>query len=352
MNKEEVFKQWTEKLSLSEEELNKELNEVIEDIKKIHEGKTDEEYINHALAAMTTKYRAELKSKAKPYDMYCIGFSQPRDENGWSRSKALKEGRVDKDGKPTHKDHPFLPDGTIIEPLVQRKIFGIAKKTGEEGEFLPFILKMNDLKNLPKLFVKINAKINDKFDEQRQQFWFNGANVTKFNVIDDKEIALPTLAKKYFAKSICKLPNIVSREGKPLGLSISKGIIGSISLTRDTAKSNVIELGEIDISNFDLDSPNVTGFIDKNLKINFGEYSTIYVIGDGYTTDEGTEDERIIMNVCGFWIEPNERIQPAEIPEEKEEVKVGLVTPKDVSPSEEKPKEEKVEEKTTEDPWE
>lgn len=327
INIREIFKKWSEVLVETEEDLMKEFEERFEKSKKEKPDlfKDDEERKKYILMWMKGLYQRQFRSPALKFEGIFLGYSDVFDPNIKERQIALSEGAVDENGNPIFCSET-VPDWKKGRPIPEnermRTYIGVAKpiENSEQQDYKPFILYFRSEKIEPPkapLLKKVLFRANvGSSGLNGEIMMLSGSDVaTGFNVINSNDVDFKEITKKYFNKYIYKLTedNIINAVQTNTRFFVTRGIVARINLTSDTQRSNVIELvPEDDSFDLDVEKGNIVLFVNKDLEIDFGEGSRIYVIG----TPGVDNNNRVNIGVLGLWCDPELRIAP-EVPPKK-----------------------------------
>ena len=327
-DRKEIFGSWTKKLTMSIEELEKEFQERLPEV-KIKYNKLDEKEANEFLIAqMYGEFKRQFASPAKKFQGIFIGFTGIQDADSWTRretqkkvdelgkEKALEQGFTNEEGKLLFNDKDVrfkwrhgkpIPDYTP-----QRRLYGICRE--EKGDLVPFLMYDGQCKKIPVLFKPSDFRANSKSKAEDGFYQMNAASITDYKIIKDEGIDFVEYSKKYFRENCVSLQNLYngqdvwkpSKEAKVSQFVITRGEVPKIVITEGQKadgreKNNVIELSEMsgDMT-LEKDSKNVAGFVNKEVPINFAEGGVAYVIGSPFLSKEGDR----MMNVFGIWPDP------------------------------------------------
>lgn len=332
MDKKKLFEKWSQKLTISVDELEKEFKEKFESDKKIHTTLTNDEREKHILQIMQAMYKRQFMSPAKVFEGYFIGFSNPVDVvrkirataiEIWNqdKSKAIQEGFTDEEGNPIFKLDESSPayswkNGKPIPKFDYiRSLFVIAKERDlkDEPKLMSMVVRGDLVSEIPPLFKKIEFRATYNKD----QTMLNGSSVTQFKVIDDKEIDFKkVILEKYLDSRLVELSQLrewISTHKDMNDFCVASGTVARISITTSSNNAAVLNLDDLSLGfEEDKNLSGVTVWVPSGTDINFGEQSTIYVIG----RPSEAEDGRLNINAYGIWADPEFSTSP-DVPPEK-----------------------------------
>jgi len=375
---EEILKKFTEKLSITEDEVKKDYSELVEDEKKVHPNFSDEDKEKRALQRLVTIYKKQLRSPAVGFEGCIIGIGDCIDTVARMRANAKKQfnenpqiaiqnGVTDEDGNPLDMREKWSddrPNPNFGKPLPEhsylRNIYGIALKTGKDDKpkFFSMSLsgKIADNEDMP-LFKSLKFRAIDRTSPQDidHLYTLNSSSFTEFK--EDSSVKLPkpkelleTYCKSLFV-DIDKLEQYHQSNAENYNrLCIVEGDVSMLVLdpTSTGSRRMVIE----DAENLDIESPGITCWLPPRLDIDFGEQSKVLVIGrtaQGKKRDEAgnptDEPGDMMLNVYGIYAIPDYKIKPTI----KEMTEEDIVTEEEDEESDKK--EESKEVQTKVDEW-
>jgi len=342
----DMIKLWIEKLSLSEEEIMRDYNEFKEEENKLHPTLSQSDKDKLALQKLATSYRRLLRSPAVSFEGMIIGASDVIDVIKRKRAEAIKmykenpqhaiaQGITDENGNPLETKQVWAdgkPYAGFGKPLEQesllRNVYGIAGKKGSSPSFFIMTMNGNVAKTNIPLFTPIRFRAIDKGIDGAV-LNLRASSFTTFK--EDLSIQLPPvkeLIDKFCSGYEVKLSELDANHKKNkdnnnrLAITIGDVTILNLEPTKMGSRIMVID-SEENITN--LDSPGVTCWVPKNIKLDFAEQSKVIVVGRtaqgkkkdvvGNLTDEDTD---ISLNVYGVYAIPEFKISPIveEITEE------------------------------------
>lgn len=326
ITKEEYFKQWSEKLSISISDIEKEFNIVYKEIESEMSDISNEDKNQAALTRLAISYKKMLRSPAVGFEGIIIGAEETRDFIAKQRKEAIdffkenpqlaiSQGAVNEDGIPLDNRETWN-NGNVNngygKPLpansFMRKVYGVAGKTIGDNKKQFFTLTINGEKcnqDIP-LMKSLRFMAIDKSEEDSKNYLLNASAFTEFKI--DESIELPEIKElvkeymdtvqfsdleSYHKENKDDFNRIVAIEGDVSLLNLEPTSVGSRIMT--------IEDGE-DMMN--LDSKGLTCWVPGNIEIDFSEGSKVCVIGrtsqGKLKDDQGNlteEDGDVSMNV-------------------------------------------------------
>ncbi len=347
--KEKLFNMWSEKLSMSAEELKVEETKMIEDEKRIHPQNTDEQHQKRAIQRLSLSYKKQLRSPAIEFQGMIIGVGDLVDtvqrlkatattayrENA---QKAIADGLTDGEGIPLDNRAVFSTgreNSQFGKPLPEhnylRNVVGIALRSKVEESPKMFSMTMNGKLaegcNV-EMFKPLRFRAINKSEEGSSQFVMNGSTVTKF-VIDDTIDEMPApmdVLQKVCGEQIVPLKDLATyHEANKTDWNRLALVEGDVSIlnTEPTAfgsRMMIIEDAETSLEN--LDAPGLTCWIPSSVNLDFAEGSKVIVVGktaQGKSRDDPNVLGDVMMNVLGVYVIPEYKIEPeAEIVEDEQ----------------------------------
>lgn len=346
MDKSEYIKKWSEKLSLSVEFINDELDKLVEEEKSIHSDLSSEVQQQRALQRLALTYKKQLRSPAVGFEGVVIGVSDCVDTVARQRREAIilykqdpqsaiSQGITDEEGTPLDTRQEFasgksnfrfgqpLPENNLL-----RNIFGIAVKSGK-AETKPtfFIMTISGSNanddNIPT-FVPVRFMAIDKSTNPESMLNLSSSQFTRFVV--DNNLKLPPYRE--LLMSCCKnmmvdLKGLEDYHNKTKDnfnrIVITEGDVSSLNLQPTSMGSRIMTIEDINQSLEDLDAKGVTCWMPLRCEIDFAEGSKVLVVGrtaQGKKKDEqGNITEElgdVSINVMGLYALPEYKIKIPE----------------------------------------
>lgn len=347
----EYFTIWSEKLSLSIEDIEKEFNNILEEEKSLHPNLTDNDRSQRALQRLALMYKRQMRSPAVGFEGIIIGASDVIDMVAKRRANAMEEwllnpqeaiekGLVDEKGTPldtiqtfsTGRQNPQFGK-PLPENSYSRNIIGIAVKVKDKEKkpkLFSLALRGNNAKelNLP-MFKPIKFSAIDKTPEGiDNKYNLNASTFTKFDV--DEKIEMPPIKQiilNHCKDMIVPLSELENYHQQNIDnydrVAIVQGGVSSLSLEKTGFGSRVMNIDDTDNLE-DIESKGLTCWLPEHIDIDFAEQSKVYVIGrtnQGKKKDEnGLPTEElgdVSMNVYGVYAIPEFKIN---LPEDIEEI--------------------------------
>ncbi len=361
METENFFSMWSEKLSMSEEELKAEELKMIEDEKRIHPQNTDEQHQKRAIQRLSLTYKKQLRSPAIEFQGMIIGVGDLVDtvqrlkvtattayrENA---QKAIADGLTNTDGIPLDNRQVFSTgreNAQFGKPLPEhnylRNVVGIALRSKVEESPKMFSMTMNGKLaegcNV-EMFKPLRFRAINKSEEGSSQFVMNGSTVTKFVIDDTIKMPAPIdVLQNVCGEQIVPLNDLATyHEANKTDWNRLALVEGDVSIlnTEPTAfgsRMMIIENAETALEN--LDAPGLTCWIPSSVNLDFAEGSKVIVIGktaQGKSRDDPNVLGDVMMNVLGVYAIPEYKIEPeAEIVEDIEGIAIADGQPEPVS---------------------
>jgi len=324
--KENYFKQWSDKLSIPVEEIEKEFELVKGKISKEVPDASEDDKNTLALKRLAISYKKQLRSPAVGFKGIILGAEDARDIIAKQRKDALdffnenpqlaiSQGVVNESGIPLDTRKTWNSGKAnmgygkpLPASLFMRKIFGVASKGTDEQKF--FSMSMNgDVCNreiplmTPVRFMGIDKSQDDK------TYVLNSSSFTTFD--NDDSIKLPEvkeLIEKYLdVVKFSELQEYHNQNKDDYNRTIAiEGTVCSLNLEATSVGSRIMVIEDGD-NIMDLDSKGVTCWVPGSINIDFAEGSKVYVLGrtsQGKLKDEDgnitEEDGDITINVTGI----------------------------------------------------
>jgi len=335
--KENYFKQWSDKLSIPVEEIEKEFQIVKGRISnEIPESSEDEKEVL-ALKRLAISYKKQLRSPAVGFNGIILGAEDTRDIVAKQRKDALdffsenpqlaiSQGVVNENGTPLDTRKEWSTGKLNIgfgkplpEHLFMRKIFGVAYKTNEEPKFFTMSINGDVCNTTIPLMKPVRFMGIDKSQDDIV-YTLNSSSFTTFDIDEKTECPdIKELIEKYLdVAKISELEDYHKQNKEDYNRVVAvEATVSSLNLEPTAFGSRImnIEDGD-DIMN--LESKGITCWISKDINIDFAEGSKVYIIGktsQGKLKDEignvTDEDGDITINVMSVY--PTVKIQRPDI---------------------------------------
>jgi len=335
--KENYFKQWSEKLSISVDEIGKEFDLIKEKISTEVPDVSDDEKNTLALKRLAISYKKQLRSPAVGFKGIILGAEDARDIIEKQRKDALdffnenpqlaiSQGVVNESGIPLdtrkvwNSGKANMGYGKPLPAnLFMRKIFGVASKGTDEPKF--FTMSMNgDVCHrefslmTPMRFMGIDKSQDDK------AYVLNSSSFTTFE--KDESIKLPEakeLIEKYLdVVKFSELQEYHKQNKEDYNRTVAiEGTVISLNLEATSIGSRIMVIEDSE-NVMDLESKGLTCWVPGSIDIDFAEGSKVYVLGrtsQGMLKDEAgnitDEAGDITINVTGIC--PTVKIQIPEV---------------------------------------
>jgi hypothetical protein len=330
------IKNWSEKLSLSVEEITDEYQNVLQETKSQYSDLSEDDQQMRALKRLALLYKRQLRSPAIGFEGIIIGASdcvdilakQKREAQELFKTEpllAISQGITDENGVPLETRKEW-PDGRLNQsygnPLPEhnylRNIWCVVKsQKGTEPKFYSMVLtgKLAQDENIP-IFKPVKFQAIDKGEK------LNPSTFTKFIV--DESIQLPNfrdIVKQYLnIVSINQLEEYHNQNKDNFNrLVCVEGDVSMLNLEPTAFGSRILVLEDMEKTLEDLDAKSLTCWVPERINIDFGEGSKCLVVGrtsQGKRRDEqgnATEEPGdIMLNVFGVWALPEYKINIPE----------------------------------------
>ena len=344
----DYIKKWSEKLSISEDEIKQDYTKLLQEESEIHQSLSDEDKKTRALRRLAMAYKKQLRSPAIGFEGIVIGTSDPVDIVARVRNealtlfkdnpqKAIADGVTNEDGVPLDTRREWgsgQANKMFGRPLPEhnwlRSVYGIAvKKNIEEA---PRFFTMNLSGELAKndnvpIFKPIKFRAIDRTAPEAgdSKYTLNSSVFTKFEL--DESISLPKpieMLNAYCGNNKVTMNQLgeyhtVNKDDYNR-LAIVEGEVSSLNPEPTAFGSRIMTLDSGDVE--DLDSPGLTCWIPLRTDIDFAEQSKVIVVGrtgQGKKRDEaGNPTEElgdVTINVFGVYAIPEFKV-PLVAPEE------------------------------------
>lgn len=332
MDKQTVFKQISSK-GINEKEIEQQYQEAVEFMKS--KGVNKDQVESAALSRLMSYFKRILHSPSRTFEGIIYGIDRETDYGAqkqydesiemWSvdKDKAIADGYTDPEGNPlyhgTRKPKAGeKPRKIDLEKDRGKPIYLVAKcvEGEQDSDFRRAILTLKSDKfhlNLPlNKLIKFKAIKGTK--SNAELYVLSQAQITEFQVIDDKEIPLADIAKKYMKENICKnlkeLPEWhKKREDDPNRQVIIKGNVVNIRITGENSSSNLLT---IDAPELNVDDKPITCWVPKEIVIDFNEDAQDIIIVGKTGIKEEDEGETAFLNVVGLQCPEIYRVERTE----------------------------------------
>ncbi len=344
MEKEEYFKEWSEKLSLSVEEIDVEFNKLLEDEKNIHANLNEEQHQQRALKRLALVYKKQLRSPAVHFEGIVIGLGDCIDTTARQKREAVELYRADpqtaineritsESGVPldtrkewsTGRANPRygkpLPENNFL-----RNIWGIVTKTqsNEQPKFFQMVISGEAAtdETLP-IFKPVKFMAIDKSLEGSEEYKLNFSTLTKFVV--EEGLQLPQfreLIENYIG--ITKLSELENYHDAMKDdynrLVVVEADVSALNLEPNSFGSRIMFVEDGDAALEDLETTGLTCWLPERINVDFAEGSKVLVTGrtaqgkkrddDGNLTEELRD---VTLNVYGLYPIPEYKIDLQEL---------------------------------------
>ncbi len=342
LEKNELIKQWSEKLSITEEDINKSITKIAEEEKQLHKELTPEECEGRALQRIAGIYKKQLRSPAVGFEGCVIAIGDSIDTVARIKreaaiifkadpQKAIADGITNDEGiaLDTRKEWSTgNPNRRFGLPLPKhnwlRTIYGVALKSNVDTMPKYFIMQMsgevatND--NIP-LFKPVKFRAIDKTtpENAEAQYNMNSSTFTTFDI--DETIKLPTteeLMTKYCKPiKVSELSTYHEQNKDDYNRLVAvEGDVSTIVMEPTSVGSRRVILEDSE-SIFDLDSQGTTCWVPERVLIDFAEGSKVIMLGrtgqgkaldeQGNPTDEPGD---VMINAFSLYALPKYKIEP------------------------------------------
>ncbi|MCK5177221.1 MAG: hypothetical protein KAQ92_05840 [Candidatus Aenigmarchaeota archaeon] len=344
MDKQTYLKNWSDKLSISVEEIEQEYNRIFQEEKEIHKGMDEAEQEKRALQRLALVYKKQLRSPAVGFEGIIIGVADCIDIVAKQRreaktlyehapQEAITGGVTDESGTPLDTRESWAggrANQNFGKPLPEnnflRNIYGIAKKTkgSTEPKFFSMVISGKKAQDdtIP-VFDPVRFMGIDRSEEGSNLYKINASTFTNFVNAD---LTLPdykTLASQFCEMvAFSELENYHNLNKDDFNrLCVVEGDVSMLNLEPTAFGSRIMSLEDADASLEDLDAKGLTCWLPERININFAEGSKVLVVGrtaQGKKKDEAGNitDELgdVTMNVYGLYALPEYKVSlPEEI---------------------------------------
>ena len=356
--RQKIYQLWSAHVGMSEEELEKEFQVILEEQKIEHPTDNEEIRLARTLMRQQAYHSKQFKGGGKLCDCIIIGAGTSYDPYKAERKEAVDKGFVNADGKPLFWSKRYewkwkgANPGETKEVVIpsekddescSRRVYAVVKVQDTEN-FKPAVIFLNGRKlcsTLPEFFTATKVKLGIKDDKINEDILsLNSTSSTKFQVVDVKPIDFPKMYEALLPRNYVPyedLETIKSSDELPLGVIITSGIVTHINLTKEGVNSNAVEIMKVsktidDFSKVGEEVVNKTFWVPKDIPINFGEGSEIVLVAQKSTREKDGKDVEnynalgiycIYSNAAKVELKP---IVMQEVEEEEKE-KDEIVTP-------------------------
>jgi len=339
----DYIESWSEKLSISEQDIEKEYQGLLAEEKQIHPQLKEEEHKINALQRLAMSYKKQLRSPAVGFEGMIIAVGDVVDtvqrQKQEARTlykenpqKAITNSVTDEDGTPldTRKEwSEGRPNRNYGKPLPEhnylRTAFGVALKKNIENSVKFFILNLSgEVANTEvPIFQPVQFRAIDRTPPElgEEEYRLNSSTFTNF--IIDESLNLPPLKQlldTYCGNSKVTIDNLdayhIANEKDYSRLAIVEGDVTTLILEPTSVGSRRMIIDD-EKGMFDMDSPGVTCWVPERINIDFAEQSKVIVLGrtsqgkkldeQGNQTDEPGD---VMLNVYGLYAIPEYKISP------------------------------------------
>lgn len=347
----EYFKVWSEKTSLSVEEIESDFNQLQVEEKTKYPNLDEEKLNEKCLQTLALKYKKLLRSPAVGFEGIIIGMSEMNDMVLKMRTDAIKSfnenpqfaveaGVCNEMGEPLDTRAQWANGKQNLgfgKPLPEhnyiRNIYGIALKSKSSDKPKYFSMSLNGEKavndNIP-LFKGIRFMAIDRTPEELKEYQYNlnASLFTKFEEDKNLQLQPANLLKGVCDNMIVPLQKLGEYHSQNKDnynrIVIINGTVSSLNLEPTAFGTRVMYIDNLeDIEN--LDAKGATCWVPPRIDVDFAEGSKVFVIGrttqgkkkdaTGQLTEELGD---VSINVYGIYPETKVEV-PTEITKLTEE---------------------------------
>ena len=355
----QYIQSWSEKLSISQEEIRKEYDGILDQEKMIHPDISEEDKKARTLQRLAMTYKKQLRSPAVGFEGMIIAVGDTIDTVARIRATAkqlfkenpqqtIAKGVTNEDGVPLDTREKWssgqenrgfgkpLPEHNFL-----KTIFGVTKKKNVEEDAKVFTLNLSgeiarddDVPiSKPVLFRAIDKTLPE---DKERSYKLNSSVFTDFIV--DETIKMPEifdLINNYCGDMKVKLSGLDEyhdlNEKDYSRLVIIEGDVTSMVLEPTSVGSRRLVIDD-EQDEIDIESPGTTCWVPERIDIDFAEQSRVIILGrtarGKKLDDQGNQTEEpgdVMINVYGLYVIPEYKITPnvKELVEEEPKVETS-----------------------------
>jgi hypothetical protein len=323
------FQKWSEKLSISKEEILQEFNSLVTETKNTNASLSQEQVEDIAVKKLALIYKKQLRSPATGFEGFVFGAEEPRDLIAKKRREAIEFFQSDPQSAVTNgiTDEAGIPLDTIKvfstgranpnygKPLPEtsfvRRVFGVAKKANENPKLFVMNIQGDNCNKVIPVMKPVKFMAIDRTEQGQEVLTLNSSAYTEFREVKELEgnPNLEELIKGFYkVLKISELQNYHNSNKEDYNrVAVVQGTVSLMNLEPTSFGSRIIQLeDEADV--LDLDAEPVTCWVPSNIDINFTEGSKVIVFGrtnQGFVKDEqgrATDElSPISINVFGIY---------------------------------------------------
>jgi hypothetical protein len=352
--KEEYFKEWSDKLSISITDIEKDFNNFLTEENEVHKDLSADERTSRALNRTALHYKRLLKTPATGFEGVIIGVGDCVDMVAKQRlaaitlfktspQEAVTNGITDENGVPLDTKEKWgekinpnfgkpLPEHNYI-----RNLYGIAiKKKVKDDKPKLFTMTLTGAKaedeTIP-IFAPVRFMANDNIKLSTENCYvLRQSTFTKFDI--DKTLILPEfgeLIKSVLKDSFVELKNLTAyhtaNKDNFNRLVITEGDVSSLNLEPTAFGSRIMTIDDEALALENIEGADgITCWLSNRINIDFAEGSKVIVVGktnQGKKKDElGLPTEElgnVSINVYGVYALPQYKIAIPKVEEITEE---------------------------------
>ena len=339
----DYIKNWSEKLSISEQDIEKEYQVMVTEEKTIHPQLKEDEHKVRALQRLAMGYKKQLRSPAIGFEGMIIAVGDLVDTVARQKQEArrlykenpqmaISQGVTDEDGTPLDTREQWS-DGranrNFGKPLPEhnylRTIFGVCSKKNIDNSVKVFILNLSgEVANTEvPIFEPVQFRAIDRTPPElgETEYRLNSSMFTTFIV--DMTLNLPPINQ--ILDSYCTHLKInitdldayhTANEKDYSRLAIVEGDVTTLIMEPTSVGSRRMVIDD-EQGRFDIEAPGVTCWVPERINIDFAEQSKVIVLGrtsrGKKVDDQGNPTEEpgdVMINVYGLYAIPEYKIEP------------------------------------------
>ena len=343
VSREEHFKAWCSKISSTPEKLEKEFQEKMKVGKEINKNLEEKDLEGKVLSNMRISYKKQFDSKAEKFLGVIIGNKGVKDADDWIRTevadkiKEMGEEKAKELGYINAKDQVCFNDGAFFDEDGKKQYTPESAKykwrrTRVIPDFSPrssfigylpnlenklFVMYNNETEQFPELFKEVEFLATTKSSKKDDILFLNSVAATKFTTVGKETIDFKAIAKEIFEDNCVGFEKIFGEaqnkedlykpeKAKIKNFIITRANASKITITeglndKGREKNNVIEVSDIGDLSID-EGKDPTGFVNKQIPINFAEGSLVYLVGSPFLLGEENQKS---FSVFGVWADPD-----------------------------------------------
>ncbi len=336
MEKNEYFKMWSEKLTLSIEDIEKEFADVLVTTNNNEEAALKQLYLKYKnmLRTPAISFEGFLIGAASAFDIVARKHQEAKELFRQDPTTAIAQGLTNESGEALDSRQAFASgraNPQYGKPLPEhrylRNIYGIACKAGSEDKPRFFQMILNDEKAVnfdTPLFTGVKFMAIDKTKPEDMELRLNASQFTTFDCDESLSFGkLQEIVKQVCSDKVVQLQELEGHHSRAKDdfnrIAIVEADVAQVSSEPTAFGSRMMHVE--DLANLEnIEAKGLTCWMPETINIDFEEGSKVLVVGrtaQGKKKDEqGNATEElgdVTMNCYGVFAIPEYKVKAQEI---------------------------------------